>query len=146
MTSVLLDTNVVSELVRPQPDERVVRFVSMAADPFVSTLTLHELVFGASRVGDIDRRERLMVWIAALRRRFEGRLIDVDADVADVAGRLRAAASARGRPSDPIDALIAASAIVRGAAVATRNVRDFEPLGVEVVDPWADDGAVATGD
>jgi len=62
----------------------------------------------------------------------------VGVNVADVAGRLRAAASARGRPIDPVDALIAASALVCGATVATRNVRDFEPLGVEIVDPWAD--------
>jgi predicted nucleic acid-binding protein len=52
-------------------------------------------------------------------------------------GRLRAVASAQGRPTDPVDALVAASTLVRGARVATRHVRDFEPLGVEAVDPWA---------
>jgi len=77
-----------------------------------------------------------MAWIDAVRRRFHGRVVDVDADVAEIAGRLRAAANLEGRSSDPIDALIAASALIRGAAVATRNVRDFEPLGVELVDPW----------
>lgn len=137
MTPVLLDTNVLSELVKPRPDPRVASFVTGVAQPLISTLTLHELTFGAARLADLDRRERLMAWVATVRQRFEGRLVDVDADVADVAGRLRAAASAGGRPTDPIDVLIAASALVRGASVATRNVRDFEPLGVEVVDPWA---------
>jgi predicted nucleic acid-binding protein len=136
VTPVLLDTNVLSELVRVRPDPRVTAFVADVAEPLISALTVHELVYGAARLLDLERRERLMAWVASVRERFEGRLVDVDADVADVAGRLRAAASANGRPVDPVDALIAASALVRGATVATRNVRDFEPLGVEVVDPW----------
>lgn len=138
MTPILLDTNVLSELARPRPDPRVTAFVADVAEPLISTLTLHELVYGAARLADLERRERLMAWVESLRQRFEGRLVDVDADVADVAGRLRAVASAQGRPTDPVDALIAASALVRGATVATRNVRDFEPLGIEVVDPWAE--------
>jgi len=137
VTPVLLDTNVLSELVRPRPDPRVAAFVAGVAEPLISTLTLHELVYGAARVADLERRERLMAWVASLHQRFEERLVDVDAGVAEVAGRLRAAASVGGRPTDPVDALIAASALVRGATVATRNVRDFEPFGVDIVDPWA---------
>ena len=137
MTPVLLDTNVLSELVRTRPEPRVMAFVADVAEPLISMLTLHELAYGAARVADLERRERLMAWVGSLRQRFEVRLVDVDADVADVAGRLRAAPTARGQPTDPMDALIAASALVRGATVATRNVRDFEPFGVDVVDPWA---------
>jgi predicted nucleic acid-binding protein len=77
-----------------------------------------------------------MAWIDTVRSRFAGRVVDVDADVAVIAGRLRAVASLDGRTADPIDALIAASALLRDAVIATRNVRDFEPLGVELVDPW----------
>lgn len=137
MRPVLLDTNVLSELVRSRPDPSVAAYVAGHASPLVSVLTLHELTYGAARSQDPARRERLMAWIDAVRRRFAGRVVDVDADVAEIAGRLRAAASLEGRGADPIDALIAASALVRGAAVATRNVRDFEPLGVDLVDPWA---------
>ncbi len=137
MTSVLLDTNVLSELVRPHPDARVVAYVGGVASPLVSVLTLHELTYGAARSPDPARRERLMAWIDTVRRRFGRRIIDVDADVAEIAGRLRAAADGEGRPADPIDALIAASALLRDAAVATRNVRDFEPLGVRWENPWA---------
>jgi toxin FitB len=133
---VLLDTNVLSELVRPRPDARVVAFVAALDAPLLSVLTIHELTFGAARSPDPERRERLMAWVDTVRRRFAGRVIDVDPDVAEIAGRLRAVADGGGRPADPIDALIAASAMVRGAAVATRNVRDFEPLGVALVDPW----------
>lgn len=136
MTPVLLDTNVVSELVRPAPNDRVVAFVRGLDAPMLSSLTLHELVYGAARVDDVARRERLSAWIDTVRARFAGRIVDVDADVAEVAGRLRAVGDRSGRATDPLDALIAACALVRGASVATRNVRDFEPLGVAVIDPW----------
>lgn len=137
MTPVLLDTNVLSELVRRRPDPHVMAFVGGVTSPLVSVLTLHELTYGAARSRDPVRRERLMVWIDTVRRRFAGRVVDVDADVAEIAGRLHAAAGLEGRTADPIDALIAASAMLRDAAVATRNVRDFAPLGVELIDPWA---------
>jgi toxin FitB len=133
---VLLDTNVLSELVRARPDERVAAFVGNLGAPLLSALTIHELTYGAERAADPERREALLTWIDTVAVRFRGRIVDVDSDVAEVAGRLRAGAEARGRPADVVDALIAASALVRGAAVATRNVRGFEPLGVPVVDPW----------
>jgi predicted nucleic acid-binding protein len=136
MTRVLLDTNVLSELVRPKPDPKVQAFVRAQTDPLISALTIHELVFGAERASDPARRAKLIAWIAAIQSEFAGRIVDIDADVAEQAGRLRANAASQGANTDPIDALIAASAVVRGAGVATRNVRDFAPLGVSVIDPW----------
>jgi len=140
VSAVLLDTNVLSELVRPEPDDRVTAYVRGLEAPLLSVLTLHELTFGAARVRDPARRERLAAWLDTVRTRFAGRVVEIDSDVAEVAGRIRAMADHAGRPTDAIDAidaLIAACAMVRGAAVATRNVRDFEPLGVAVIDPWA---------
>lgn len=137
MSAVLLDTNVLSELVRPEPDDRVTAYVRGLEAPLLSVLTLHELTFGAAHVRDPARRERLAAWLDTVRTRFAGRVVEIDSDVAEVAGRIRAMADHAGRPTDAIDALIAACAMVRGAAVATRNVRDFEPLGVAVIDPWA---------
>ncbi len=137
MAAVLLDTNVLSELVRPKPDAKVVAFVRAQTDPYVSVVTLHELTFGAERAPSADRRAKLIAWISTLRAQFAGRIVAVGEDIAIEAGRLRAAAESQGRPTEAIDALIAASALARGAAVATRNVRDFEPLGVSVIDPWA---------
>jgi toxin FitB len=136
VNAVLLDTSVLSELVRVRPDERVTAFVGSLDAPLLSALTIHELTYGAERATDPGRRESLLTWVDTIRVRFRGRIVDVDADVAEVAGRLRAGAEARGRPADGVDALIAASALVRGVAVATRNARDFEPLGVAVIDPW----------
>ena len=137
MISVLLDTNVISELVRARPDARVAAFVQAQEDPIISVLTLHEIVYGADRAPDPTRRTKLITWVAAIRSRFAGRIVDIDAEIAAQAGRLRAAAEAQGTPADPIDVLIAATASSRGAAVATRNVRDFAALGVQVIDPWA---------
>ncbi len=136
MTRVILDTNVLSELVRPRPDPKVQAFVRAQTDPLISALTIHELVFGAERANDPARRAKLIAWVAAIQSQFAGRVVDIDANVAEQAGRLRANAASQGTNIDPIDALIAACAIARGAAVATRNVRGFAPLGVSVVDPW----------
>src|SRR5262249_2415259 len=103
---------------------------------YLSALTLHEIAYGAARAPDAERRNKITVWIAAMRKRFAGRVIDIDAEVAEAGGRLRAAAEAAGAPSDPIDALIAACALGRGLTIATRNVRHFAAFGVELVDPW----------
>ena len=133
----LLDTNVLSELVRPKPDPKVQAFVRAQTDPLISALTIHEIVFGAERASDQGRRAKLIAWVAGIQTQFAGRIVEIDANVAEQAGRLRANAASQGANTDPIDALIAACATTRAAAVATRNVRDFAPLGVGVVDPWA---------
>lgn len=137
MTRVLLDTNVLSELVRPKPDPKVQAFVRAQTDPLISALTIHEIVFGAERARDPARRAKLTAWVAAIQSQFTGRIVDIDTNVAEQAGRLRANAASQGANTDPIDALIAACAIARAASVATRNLRDFAPFGVNLVDPWA---------
>jgi len=125
----------VSELVRVRPDARVVAFVRSQTDPFISVITVHELIYGAERAPSA-RRAKLLAWIAALRSQFAGRIVPINEDIAAEAGRLRTAAEAQGRPTEAIDALIAACATAQGAAVATRNVSDFQPMGVPVVNPW----------
>jgi len=132
-----MDTNVLSELVRAKPDPKVQAFVRAQTDPLISALTIHEIVFGAERAPDPARRAKLTVWVAAIQSQFTGRFVGIDTNVAEQAGRLRANAASQGANTDPIDALIAACAIARGATVATRNLHDFAPLGVNLVDPWA---------
>ena len=135
MSGVLLDTNVLSELIRPKPDVKVVSFVSAQTDPFISVVTLHELTYGAERAPPA-RRTKLIAWIASIRSQFAGRIVVIDENIAENAGRMRALAEAQGRPTEAVDALIAASALSRGATIATRNTTDFEPMGVAVIDPW----------
>lgn len=136
MRAVLLDTNVISELTRPTPEERVVRFISQQKNLWLSSITIHELAYGAERAPLPDRRIALIRWIAAIKAQFAGRIVDVDSDVAEQAGQMRASAAAYGITTDPMDALIAASAAARGADLATRNTKDFERLGVTLINPW----------
>lgn len=137
MTAFLLDTNVISELVRKAPDQRVLRFLSREVDLWLSVVTLHELSYGAARISDANRRERLAVWIASVKFRFQGRLVVVDEAIAELAGRGRALAAAKGHTVTPLDALIAATAQMATMTLATRNVRDFTALDVAVFDPWS---------
>ena len=137
MSQVLLDTNVLSELVRARPQPQVVAFVRAQSDPLISALTIHEIAYGAERAPDPARRAKLVAWVAQIRRQFAGRIVAIDADIAEQAGRLRAAAAAQGASTDPVDALIAACAVARAASVATRNTRDFEAYGVGLIDPWS---------
>lgn len=137
MSAVLFDTNVLSELVSPRPERRVLDYIAQQATPLISSLTLHELTFGAERAPDPSRRTRLIRWVAEIAAEFAGRIITIDAAVAAHAGRVRAAAAKQGITVAPVDALIAASAASRGAAIATRNVKDFAALGVVVIDPWS---------
>jgi toxin FitB len=137
VSRVLLDTNVLSELIRPRPEVRVEAFVKAQTDPLISVLTIHEITYGAERAPDATRRVKLFAWIAAIQNRFAGRIISIDAAIAEQAGRLRAAAEAQGKAADPIDSLIAASALSQSASIATRNVRDFAAFGLSIIDPWA---------
>jgi hypothetical protein len=135
VTAVLLDTNVLSELVRPKPDPKVEAFVRAQTDPLISVVTLQELIYGAERTQPA-RKAKLLGWIASVRAQFAGRIIMIGEDIAVEAGRLRALAESQGRPTEALDAIIAASALSRGAAVATRNTTDFAPMGVAVINPW----------
>lgn len=132
----LLDTNVVSELVRVRPETKVMAFVSTQSAPLMSAISLHELTYGAERAADAARRAQLLSWIVQLRQRFGSRMLEVGPDIAELAGRLRAATAVQGKVCDALDALIGATALLHGAIVATRNVRDFAALGVSLINPW----------
>lgn len=139
--SYLLDTNVLSELRRKAPDPHVVEWV--AARPpsslYLSVLTLGELRKGIDGVPDRKRRTALLDWLEAdLPAFFSGRVLAIDAPVADRWGRMLAAAR---RPLPAIDSLLAATAASHDLAMVTRNARDFAGLGIAVVDPWTDEGS-----
>jgi predicted nucleic acid-binding protein len=136
MIPVLLDTNVLSEMVRPKPEPKVLAFLLAQDSPFISALTLHELMFGAERAHDGARRAKLNLWISGIQSQFAERIVDIDGEIASVAGRLRAAAANAGHAVDAMDSLIAACAVSRDATIATRNLRDFAPLGIQLINPW----------
>jgi predicted nucleic acid-binding protein len=134
--SYLLDTNVISELVRSRPNRAVQRWVQGVPDTalHLSVLSLGEIRRGVEGVAEAARRERLRVWLEQeLPDWFEERLLPVDAAVADRWGRLVAQA---GRPLPAVDSLLAATALEHGLRLVTRNATDFRFPGLEVVDPW----------
>lgn len=135
--SYLVDTNVLSELRRQAPDPRVVEWFALRPPVtlYLSVLTLGEIRRGIDAVPSAKRRAALADWLeTGLPAYFSGRILPIDERVADRWGRMLAEA---GRPLPAIDSLLAATAAVHGLAVVTRNVRDFQGLGVPVIDPWA---------
>ena len=137
--SFLLDTCVLSELVKKDPEARLVEWVESQPEErlYLSVLTLGELQKGIAKLGSSKRKKRLQQWLDEdLRRRFQGLLVGVTEAVALLWGRLQGRAELRGRKLPVLDGLIAATALSLGAAVVTRNVDDFESGGVKIVDPW----------
>jgi predicted nucleic acid-binding protein len=137
----LLDTNVVSEWVKPQPHLGVVTWLAATDEDrvFLSVVTLAELRRGIERLAIGARRTRLEAWLAhELPLRFEKRVLPVDAPIADAWGRIVARSQSLGRTIHAMDAFLAASADVHGLTLVTRNTSDFEPLGQTLLNPWAE--------
>jgi len=140
LTDYLLDTNVVSELVRPNPDENVVAWVRAEEETrfYLSVLTFGEIRRGIEGLPQDPRRERLRLWLEIdLTDRFKGRILDVDRRVAEIWGMIMARGAAASVQLPSIDTLIAATAERHGLVVATRNLRDFAFASVAAVSPWA---------
>ena len=138
--TVLLDTNVVSELMRKTPDPAVAMWA--AGQPlnslFFSAVGEAELRYGAAVLPTGQRRETLVSDIERmLGEAFENRVLPFDSNAARAYADIAAMRRSAGRPVAPADCQIAAIARSRRMAVATRNVRDFEDADIEVVDPWA---------
>ena len=137
--SYLIDTSVILELVRPKADVAVLDwFVNTPDDAlFLSALTLGEIRKGVeklTRSDDTQRREKLRLWLEHdLRDWFGPRILPIGPDVADHWGRLLALA---GRPVPAIHSLLAATALQHDLRLVTRNTRDFDYAGLEVVNPW----------
>ena len=137
--SFLLDTAVVSELVRKSPSARVLKWIDGQDETslHLSVLTIGELEKGVARLPASARRTRLISWVRRdLVERFGGRLLAIDARTATRWGAISGESERRGRPLPVIDSLIAATALVHGFTVVTRNVEDFERCGAPCFNPW----------
>lgn len=137
--SFLLDTNVISEGAKPQPDPAVMQWLGSVDEDqlFLSVISLAELRHGVERLEAGRRRAALDQWLSdELPARFDGRLLRADAATADHWGRLVARAQTNGRPIGAMDAFLAATAEQHELTLVTRNVSDFATIGVRLFNPW----------
>ncbi len=136
MNGYLLDTNVISEVIRSTPHTRVVSFLTRHDDLWLSSIVIHELEYGLQRMAQGQRRSNLQDNLLGIIAEYEDRILPLERVGAEWAARFRAQAHRFGRTLDLGDALIAGTAKTYGLAIATRNVRDFDGLNVAVVNPW----------
>ena len=134
----LLDTCVLSELVRPAPSLAVLEWMRArtSTDLFVSALTLAELERGVLRLAPSHRKNELTAWLGSVQAGFGQRTLAFTRDTAGYWARLCAQAEAAGRPLAAFDSLIAATALEHGLAVVTRNASDFAHAAVVLINPW----------
>ena len=137
---IVLDTNVISELFRPTPEQRVVGWMSSLTDDVaITSITLAELLAGVRRLPDGRRKEALASRIDAVVESYRGTrsMLPFDDSAAEHYANVLAAREAAGAPISTADAQIAAICLANGATCATRNAKDFGHTGVALVDPWA---------
>jgi predicted nucleic acid-binding protein len=135
----LIDTCVLSELVRPRPDRHVIAWMESCDEEaiFLSVLTLGEIQKGIEKLAPGKRRNALQAWLDRdLRSRFAGRVVAIDAEVALVWGRVQASMERAGTPLPTIDGLLCATALAHNLTIVTRNTADFLPSGANTYDPW----------
>ena len=139
MSGFLLDTNVISELVKPKPELRVVNWIAQESEQLLhlSVLTLGEVRNGIELLPDGSRRRRLEHWLdVELLERFRDRILIVNELIADSWGHMNARAIAGGTVVSDIDGLLAATAYHNDLVLVTRNSKDVDVFGIPVLNPW----------
>ena len=137
---VLLDTCVISEIVRTQGAERVKKRVAAfrPLDVFVSAITIGEMARGVALLPSGKRKDGYTSALLQLEQDYDTRILPIDTDAARIWGELDAAGKKSGRNVSVTDGLIAATAIRHGLHVVTRNVKDFKGSGALIINPWED--------
>lgn len=138
---IVLDTNVLSELTRPAPAAAMTEWLDLQAKSELVTTAVSaaEMLAGVARLPPGKRRANLAATVAAVLGVFDDRMLSFDGRAAAEYAEIAASRIRKGRPIGILDAHIAAICRARGAVLATRNVKDFEGVGVEVVNPWTAD-------
>lgn len=136
---IVLDTNVVSELMAAQPDQAVTTWLlrQRLRELATTSVTVGEITFGLHAMPDGQRRDVKLDAASKIWTAFERVILPFDRAAAERYGEVLARRRAIGRPTSTLDAQIAAICLVNRATLATRNTKDFEDTGVDVVDPWS---------
>ena len=136
MKAYLLDTNVISEIMTSEPNQRVIDFLAHLKESYLSVITLHELQYGLQLLPEGQRRNSIANKLQNLLTYYNDCIIPVNQAIALQAALLRADAKQEGRIVHLADALIASTARVNNWIVATRNTNDFIDSGVDIINPW----------
>lgn len=138
--SYLIDTCCISELVKKRPNPNVVKWFSDQDELclYISVITFGELRKGIEKLPTSKKKNELHRWVKEdLTHRFKNRILDIDLKVVNQWGEMLATAEKRGNPLPAMDSLIAATALVHELSVVTRNTKDMEGSGADVINPWA---------
>ncbi|KTC86387.1 type II toxin-antitoxin system VapC family toxin [Legionella brunensis] len=133
----LLDTNIISELVKPRPNERVVQWVGEKDSSilYISVITLGEIRKGIGGITDSLKYEKISQYLETeLPNYFEDRILSIDRDVAGTWGQIQS--QSKSKPLTAIDSLIAATAKVHNLKLVTRNTKDFINTPIDLLNPW----------
>ncbi|MBB4066013.1 PIN domain-containing protein [Gellertiella hungarica] len=134
---IFLDTNVISETLRKTPEDAVIRWlVRFDAELALSTVAIAEIAYGIQKVRPDQRADRLEQGLREWRHRFADRIFAFTEEAALAYGEIMGEAVRRGRPMSAPDGMIAAIARVNGGRLATRNLKDFETAGLDLISPW----------
>jgi len=136
----LLDTCVLSELVKSAPDAQVLKWFEArkAQELCISAMTWGELQRGVTRMPESKRRSELTLWLQQLQIGFENRILAFDQNVSEVWAHMTVQAETEGKSMTAFDSIIAATARAHECKLVTRNVRDFANAGINVLNPWQD--------
>jgi predicted nucleic acid-binding protein len=137
--TILLDTCVISELVKPNPEKKVTDWIADCPEEtiYLSVVTIGEIQKGISKLPACDKKKRLQRWLNIdLMARFENHIVPIDRKIARVWGRILAQTERNGRPIPAVDGLIAATGLARDMTVVTRNEADMDVEGLSVFNPW----------
>ncbi len=136
----LLDTCVISELIKQEPNQKVVQWISNIEEArlFISVLTIGELHKGIEKLPENRKKSTLHKWLTYdLKKRFKNRIIDFDIQTATTWGKVQAKSELLGKTLPAIDGLIAATGLFHDLVVVTRNIKDMKVSGVDLLNPWA---------
>ena len=136
MKAYLLDTNIISEIMTTEPNQRVIDFLAHLKESYLSVITLHELYYGLQLLPEGQRRNTIAGKLQNLFTHYNDYIIPINQPIALQAAVLRADAKQQGRIVHLADALIASTAKVNNWIVATRNTNDFIDSGVDIINPW----------
>jgi toxin FitB len=135
----ILDTCVISELIKKDPDKNVMKWVSGVDESalFISVISIGEIIKGIEKLTGSQRKDDLIAWVNNdLKERFQNRIVPFDLESAAVWGRVQAKSENIGKPLPGIDGMIASTGIANNMAVATRNIADMKESGAVLFNPW----------